>query len=303
MRKALSIIIIGALICSALSGCTSSNLEEVPKEGTELVADTKTEETETLENETQYSVEETSESESESAEIVLPKGTYVRAVKDGFIKEIQEDDGLSYYKVSWGNSKVTGTETDLNFEFLSIPNIGSWKYEDEESGVWRYISDDIWFTTVVWGGGMIPSNESTLITIDKTNIEDIKSILNGMIVYEETLSTRRTDKYAAATVKIDRVEAGLSGYMTIIDDLEKEMRWLVQFIMLTGKADYDILKMSAESVVIGSDFSKESLEKQLEFSETPVVYPKPEEVTQGQLENVVVDDINDTEENSESTNE
>lgn len=276
-KKLLSLLLVGVMTCSVLTGCTTSNNKtELPKEGTALKGNE-------LEIESSQGTEQpTDDIEQSTEEIVeeettLPEGTYVREVKDGLIKEIQGDDNTSYYKVAWGNERVSGTKTDLNIEFQSVSNIGSWVDKGDDSGVWRYINEDYWATVVVWGGGLIPSNDEKLFTIDETNIEDIKKILNGIHVYEDTLSVRKDDNYVAATVKIDRTEAGLSGYATIIDDLNTNLRWIVQFIMFTDEADYDMLKASAESLVIGLDFNKESLEKEVKVSDEPlIIFPQIE---------------------------
>ena len=279
-KKILSLLLIGVMTCSTLVGCTTgSRTTEMPKEGTELKDKDKTEiETESTET---GDVNSSTEGEVTDAETVLPEGTYVRAVKDGFIKEIQSGDGLSHYKLSWGNEKVTGTQTDLNIEFQSISNLGSWTDENEDSGVWRYINGDEWVTALAWGCGIIPSSDNKLMTIDETNVEDIKSILSTMTVYEDTLSIRKSDNYVAATMKVDRTEAGLSGYVTIIDDLETDLRWIVQFLMLTDAADYDMLKASAESLTIGSDFDRASLEAEVKLSAEPlVISPQEGEISQ-----------------------
>lgn len=266
-KKLLSLLLIGVIACSTLVGCTtSSNTTEMPKEGTELKDKDKTEvETESTEEVTSSTEEVT------DVETVLPEGTYVRAVKDGFIKEVQSGDGLSHYKISWGNEEVTGTQTDLNIEFQSISNLGSWTDENEDSGVWRYIDGETWVTALAWGCGVIPSSDNKLMTIDETNVEDIKAILSTMTVYEDTISMRKSDNYVAATMKVDRTEAGLSGYVTIIDDLETDLRWIVQFLMLTDVADYDMLKASAESLTIGSDFDRTSLEAEVKISDEPLI--------------------------------
>lgn len=266
-KKLLLLLLIGVMACSTLVGCTtSSNTTEMPKEGTELKDKDKTEvETESTEEVTSSTEEVT------DVETVLPEGTYVRAVKDGFIKEVQSGDGLSHYKISWGNEEVTGTQTDLNIEFQSISNLGSWTDENEDSGVWRYIDGETWVTALALGCGVIPSSDNKLMTIDETNVEDIKAILSTMTVYEDTISMRKSDNYVAATMKVDRTEAGLSGYVTIIDDLETDLRWIVQFLMLTDVADYDMLKLSAESLAIGSDFDRTSLEAEVKISDEPLI--------------------------------
>lgn len=276
-KKLLSLLLIGVMTCSTLVGCTtSSNTTKMPKEGTELKDKDKTKvETESTEEIT------SSTEEVADAETVLPEGTYVRAVKDGFIKEIQSGDGLSHYKISWGNEKVTGTKTDLNIEFQSVSNLGSWTDENEDSGVWRYIDGETWVTALAWGCGVIPSSDNKLMTIDETNIEDIKEILSTMTVHEDTISIRKSDNYVAATMKVDRTEAGLSGYVTIIDDLETDLRWIVQFLMLTDVADYDMLKASAESLTIGSDFDRTSLEAEVKISDEPLII-SPQEGETGQ---------------------
>ena len=266
-KKLLSLLLIGVMTCSTLVGCTtSSNTTEMPKEGTELKDKDKTEvETESTEEVTSSTEEVT------DVETALPEGTYVRAVKDGFIKEAQSGDGLSHYKISWGNEEVTGTKTDLNIEFQSVSNLGSWTDENEDSGVWRYIDGETWVTALAWGCGVIPSSDNKLMTIDETNVEDIKAILSTMTVHEDTISIRKSDNYVAATMKVDRTEAGLSGYVTIIDDLETDLRWIVQFLMLTDVADYDMLKLSAESLAIGSDFDRTSLEAEVKISDEPLI--------------------------------
>lgn len=264
MKKLLSLMIVGALTCSMLVGCGSTP-EELPKEGT-VVGTQETEKSEVVNSETPSADEA-----DKNVTAVLPEGTFVREVKDGFIKEIQSGDGKSTYKIAYGNAQVTGTESDLCVTFNSIANIGSWTDELEDSGVWRYIEENIWFTAVVWAAGYTPETPEQAITIDKTNFEDIKALLSVYTAFEDTLELRTADNYAAATVKVDRVDAGLSGYVTIIDDFETGLRWIVQFLMLSESADMDLLHESAKSVAIGTDFDRASLSEEAKVSAEPYV--------------------------------
>lgn len=279
-KRILSLLLIGTMTCSMLVGCgTSNNTADIPKEGTELKDN---EVKDTTETEEATNNEETTE-ETVSDNTVLNDNTTVREVKDGYIKEIQNGDGTSYYKVAYASEEVTGTSDELDIEFQSISNLGSWTDENEDSGVWRYINGDdgTWVTTLVWGGGQVSD-----MTIDTISFEDIKAMLGSMNVYQDTLTTRKTDKYAAVTVKVDRVDAGLSGYVTIIDNLETSMRWVVQFLEFTDVADYEMLENSAKSVTLGSDFNIESLTEEAKVSAEPYVVENVESEAQESTEAV-----------------
>ena len=291
MKKLLSLMIVGTLACSMLAGC-SSTPEELPKEGT-VVGTQSTETSEVVNNETP-SVDET-------VTAVLPEGTYVREVRDGFIKEIQSGDGKSVYKIAYGNAQVTGTESDLCITFSSMSNIGSWSDAAEDSGVWRYIDEGMWLTAVVWAAGYIPETPEQAITIDTTNIEDIKALLNAYTVYEDTLELRKADNYAAATVKVDRVDAGLSGYVTVIDDFETGLRWIVQFLMLSESADMDLLHETAKSLAIGTDFDRVSLSEEAKISAKP--YTVSNDGTESVPESTEVVEGDATENTTENTTE
>lgn len=282
-KRILSLLLIGAMTCSMLVGCgTSNNTTEAPKEGTTLENNKVNDTTETEETK---GTEETTE--TISSDIVLNDNTTVREVKDGYIKEIQNNDGTSYYKVAYASEQVTGTSDELDIEFQSISNLGSWTSEGDDSGVWRYINGDDgdWVTALVWGGGQVSD-----MTIDTINFEDIKAMLGSMNVYQDTLTTRKTDKYAAATVKVDRVDAGLSGYVTIIDNLETSMRWIVQFLQFTDDADYEMLENSAKSVTLGSDFSIETLAEEAKVSPEPYVVENTDDGTQTSTESESVEE-------------
>lgn len=310
-------MIIGTLTCSMLAGCGSTT-EELPKEGT-VVETQETEKNEVVNAETpsdtttDTATATATATAEETVTAVLPEGTFVREVKDGFIKEIQSGDGKSTYKIAYGNAQVTGTESDLCITFNSIPNIGSWTDELEDSGVWRYIKEDEWFTAVVWAAGYtpevrdIPDEKGRAITIDKSSIEDIKSLLNVYTVFEDTLELRTADNYAAATVKVDRVDAGLSGYVTIIDDFETGLRWIVQFLMLSESADMDLLHESAKSVAIGTDFDRASLSEEAKVSTKPLVISnemsKTPESTDASTEETVESTTETVEQPTEETEE
>lgn len=269
-RKAISLLIIGAITSSVLTGCNSKT-DEATKEGIELSTEIVEQDNESNTNTDENSNISAGPSEGfiDESIVTLPKDTYVREVKDGYIKEIQYEDGASYYKVAWGNEEVTGTQTDLLLEFKSMQNIGSWSEENPDSGVWRYIDEDKWFTTAIWCGGCIPESGNKLLKIDETSIDDIKELVSSYMVYEDTIEMRKSDKYVAATMKVDRVDAGLSGYITILDDNETSFRWIIQFLMLSESADFDLLKETAKSVCTGTDFTRETLKEEAEISEKP----------------------------------
>lgn len=300
VKKVLSLLMVGTLACSMLAGC-GSGTEELPKEGTgvEVQENQNTENNGTAEN------IQPSEDGNDGAVTALPEGTYVRVVRDGFIKESQNGDGTSHYKIVYGNEAATGTQNDLLLEFSSIQNIGSWEDENADSGVWRYIDDTTWMTTAIWGGGLVPSVDNSPLTIDNTNIEDIKAMLQGITVYEDTVEARTADNYSAITVRVDRVDAGLSGYVTILDDKESSLRWIIQFLMLSDSADLDMLKETAKSVAIGKGFNRETLEEESKISDKPFVAndnmaPIGEGAPEGNMDEAAENTNENTNENSDA---
>lgn len=257
IKRVLSLMLVLILTCSILAGCGSDlSNDEVENVGTEQSEDT----------------------------IVLPKGTYVREVQDGFIKEIQNEDGTSNYKVVYGNEAFTGTQADLKLEFTSIQNIGSWNRGSSEPGIWRYIDDNIWLTVAVWCVGSIPSTDDGLLTIDNTSVDDIKNLTSGMLMHEDTVKYKKADNYSVATMRVDIEDAGLSGYIVVLDDVETSFRWIAQFLMLTESAELDMLEKTATSVTIGTDYDRALLEQEAKVSDIP--YSVNDEMSNSENENI-----------------
>ena len=243
IKKLLSLLLIGVLICSMLTCCNSKN-KHVSQNGIN------------------------SEQSGNSDSTKLNNGTCVRKIQGGFLKEVQNSDETSKYQIVYNNEAATGLDTDLRLEFSSIQNICMLDNVNTTSDMWKYENGEINLTISILCIGSVPLVNNTEIAIDNTSYDDIKSIIDYMTVFEDTIESRKTDTYSAITFKVANVDTGLNGYITIFDDNETSLRWAIQFLTSTESLDLDMLKLTAQSVALSTDFDREVLEHEYEMNNT-----------------------------------
>lgn len=276
MKKKLITLLVTVGMAATLSACASEKDVELPKEGTTLNEEVKDKENNAV------TAEQANES-TDSNKSVDKDSIFIREVDDGYLKEVKVSDSKSDYTLSWTDSL---SNNELSIQFSALPDIGSWYDQTTASGVYRCVNEDTWITLAVWNIGATRDSNKNDISLKSISNEEIAKIVNGYNIKMDTIEIEDRENYIIGLVDFES-ENGLFGSAAIIDDIENNTRWFVQFAALNPDNN---CREYASSVTL-VDSQKENLADEInEVTTEPLVV----------TESIFSDDSNtDTESNDE----
>lgn len=222
MKKKLVTLLVTVGMVATLSACAPEKDVELPKEGTTLNEEVKDKENNAV------TAEQADES-TESNESVNKDNIFIREVDGGYLKEVKVSDSKSDYTLSWTDSV---SNNELSIQFSALPDIGSWYDQTTASGVYRCVDDDTWITLAVWNIGATRDSNKNDISLKSISNEEIAKIVNGYNIKMDTIEVQDRENYILGLVDFES-ENGLFGSAAIIDDIENNTRWFVQFAALS----------------------------------------------------------------------
>lgn len=230
MKKRMALLLIGIMSLTIVGGCGDSSTTN-NKEETQVVESANNTENSTneVQEDEQPEVQEDEQVEEQenntetqqtsgATQIEITDDGAVYTDEDSKVEEVKETDDTSKYNLSW----TTDNGSEMKIAFNAMPGIGG--FDEQESGVWRLIDDNNWFTIAAWDLG------TTDKRIKDSDLSALTYNINIVDCDENTFRVVKNEgKIAIAQCDMVRTDCELVGKIIFID--VEDRRYVLQLLV------------------------------------------------------------------------